>query len=138
MAFDLDWAGASRIASAVKGKEVSALAVVEAALARIERLNPKLNAFTALVMDRARKTAKAIDALSGGNTRGPLAGVPFAVKNLFDVQGLTTVAGSKINRDNAPALKDSPLIARLPARRRSTKPARAAKSCLLWPACRSP
>ena len=115
MALDLDWAGASRIASAVKGKEVSALAVVEAALARIERLNPKLNAFTALVADRAREKAKAIDALSGGNTPGPLAGVPFAVKNLFDVKGLATVAGSKINRDDAPAAKDLPLIARLEA-----------------------
>src|ERR1022692_919630 len=103
MALDLDWAPAWRIASAVKSGEASALAIIEAALARIERLNPKLNAFTAIVADRARKTAKAIDALSGGNTSGPLAGVPFAVKNLFDVKGLATVAGSKINRDDAPA-----------------------------------
>ncbi len=115
MALDLDWAGASRIAAAVRNGEASALAVVDAALARIERLNPKLNAFTAIVADRAREKAKAIDALSGGNTPGPLAGVPFAVKNLFDVKGLATVAGSKINRDNAPAVKDSPLIARLEA-----------------------
>src|ERR1700730_13104890 len=115
MALDLDWAPAWRIASAVKSGEASALAAVEAALARIERLNPKLNAFTAVVAERARKTAKAIDALSGGNAPGPLAGVPFAVKNLFDVKGLATVAGSKINRDNAPAVKDSPLIARLEA-----------------------
>jgi AtzE family amidohydrolase len=115
MALDLDWAGASRIAAAVRNGEASALAVVDAALARIERLNPKLNAFTAIVADRAREKAKAIDAFSGGNTPGPLAGVPFAVKNLFDVKGLATVAGSKINRDNAPAVKDSPLIARLEA-----------------------
>src|ERR1700676_2850452 len=115
MALDLDWAPAWRIACAVKNGEASALAVVEAALARIERLNPKLTAFTAVVVERARKTAKAIDVLSGGNTSGPLAGVPFAVKNLFDVKGLTTVAGSKINRDNAPATKDSLLIERLEA-----------------------
>jgi aspartyl-tRNA(Asn)/glutamyl-tRNA(Gln) amidotransferase subunit A len=115
MAFDYDWAGASRIAAAVKGREVSALAVIDAALARIERLNPKLNAFTAVVADRARGKAKAIDAHSGGNMPGPLAGVPFAVKNLFDVKGLATLAGSKINRDNAPAVKDSPLIERLEA-----------------------
>ncbi len=115
MALDLDWAPAWRIASAIKSGEASALAVVEAALARIERGNPALNAFTAVVADRARKQAKAIDALSGGNTPGPLAGVPFAVKNFFDVKGLATVAGSKINRDNAPAAKDGPLIERLEA-----------------------
>jgi aspartyl-tRNA(Asn)/glutamyl-tRNA(Gln) amidotransferase subunit A len=115
MALDLDWAPAWRIASAVKSGETSALAAVEAALARIERRNPKLNAFTAVVADRARKTAKAVDALSGGDAPGPLAGVPFAVKNLFDVKGLTTVAGSKINRDSAPAAKDSLLIQRLEA-----------------------
>jgi 1-carboxybiuret hydrolase len=113
MALDLDWAPAWRIASAVKSGEASALAIVEAALARIERVNPALNAFTAVVADRARQRAKAIDTLSGGNTLGPLAGVPFAVKNLFDVKGLATVAGSKINRDNTPAAKDGPLIERL-------------------------
>jgi 1-carboxybiuret hydrolase len=114
MALDLDWAEAWKIADAVRKDDVSALAVIEGTLARIERLNPKLNAFTAVTAERARKRAKAIDA---GSIRGPLPliGVPFAVKNLFDIEGLVTVAGSKINRDNPPAKKDSPLIERLEA-----------------------
>src|SRR5437868_1555215 len=115
MALDLDWAPAWRSAAAVKGGETSARALVETALARIERLNPKVNAFTAVVAERARKKAQAIDADGGGRASRPLAGVTFAVKNLFDVKGLATVAGSKINRDNAPAAKDSPLIERLEA-----------------------
>ena len=52
---------------------------------------------------------------AAGKPLGPLAGVPFAVKNLFDVAGLPTLAGSKINRDRAPATADAPLIARLEA-----------------------
>jgi aspartyl-tRNA(Asn)/glutamyl-tRNA(Gln) amidotransferase subunit A len=60
--------------------------------------------------------AQVVDAkVAAGQDPGPLAGVPFAVKNLFDVQGLTTLAGSKINRDLPPATHDSPLIERLNA-----------------------
>ena len=61
-----------------------------------------LNAFTAVVEKRALAKAEAIDAARAkGSQPGPLAGVPFAVKNLFDVAGLPTLAGSKINRDRA-------------------------------------
>src|SRR4051794_3886684 len=95
----MDWASASEIARAVGGGERSALAVTEAALSRIKSLNPKLNAFTDVTVDRARAKARAIDqARNEGQPLGPLAGVPFAVKNLFDVEGLRTLAGSKINR----------------------------------------
>ena len=67
----------------------SALSVTEAALARIKSLDPKLNAFTDVVAERARATARALDRARGeGQPLGPLAGVPFAVKNLFDVNGL--------------------------------------------------
>ena len=63
-----------------------------------------------------RKRAAALDARrAAGDTLGPLAGVPFAVKNLFDVAGLPTRAGSKINRELPPAQRDSPLIERLEA-----------------------
>jgi aspartyl-tRNA(Asn)/glutamyl-tRNA(Gln) amidotransferase subunit A len=51
----------------------------------------------------------------GGRPLGPLAGVPFAVKNLFDIAGLPTLAGSKINRDRAPGARDATVIARLEA-----------------------
>ena len=114
LAEDLSWGTAADIAKAVASGEASAVSVTEAALARIAKLNPTLNAFTTVTTQRARARAKAIDA-SPGKAKLPLAGVPFAVKNLFDIEGLATVAGSKINRTHPPAKKDSPLIARLEA-----------------------
>jgi aspartyl-tRNA(Asn)/glutamyl-tRNA(Gln) amidotransferase subunit A len=94
----------------------SAGAVIDACLDRIERLNPVLNAFTAVTADRARAKAAALDAaMAGGAKPGPLAGVPFAVKNLIDVAGLPTLAGSKINRDHPYAAADAPLVQRLEA-----------------------
>src|SRR5262249_39084825 len=64
----------------------------------------------------ARARAQDIDAaIAAGKSVGPLAGVPFAVKNLFDVKGLSTRAGSKINRDLPPAARDATLIERLEA-----------------------
>jgi AtzE family amidohydrolase len=104
---------ATEIAAAVGSGRTSATAVMTACLERIERLNPVLNAFTTVLADRARARAAAIDA--SGAPRGPLGGVPFAVKNLIDVAGLPTLAGSKINRDHPPAMQDAPLIARLEA-----------------------
>jgi aspartyl-tRNA(Asn)/glutamyl-tRNA(Gln) amidotransferase subunit A len=109
---DTEWASAAEIAAAVTAGRVSALSVTEAALARIMERDPVLNSFTDLVADRARRRAAEIDA---GKKKGPLAGVPFAVKNLFDVTGLPTRAGSKINRELPPSAHDSPLIERLEA-----------------------
>ncbi|MBX9824140.1 MAG: AtzE family amidohydrolase [Xanthobacteraceae bacterium] len=112
----MDWTSAAEIARAVSSGERSAISITEAALARIDQLNPKLNAFSGVVAKRARATARAVDsAQSEGNALGPLAGVPFAVKNLFDVAGLATLAGSKINRDHKPAIRDATLIERLEA-----------------------
>ncbi len=103
-------------AEAVRGGTMSATAVIETTLANIARRNPELNAFTAVTRTRALDAARAIDvAREAGRPLGPLAGVPFAVKNLFDVAGLPTLAGSKINRDRPPAERDSPLIERLEA-----------------------
>jgi len=114
MADDLDWATSTDIAKKVSSGQASAASVTEAALARIARLNPVLNAFTAVTAERARAKAKAIDG-APDKSKLPLAGVPFAVKNLFDIAGLATVAGSKINRAHPPAKYDSPLIAKLEA-----------------------
>jgi AtzE family amidohydrolase len=114
MTKDLSWATSAEIARAVAAGASSALNVVDDALARIEEHNPALNAFTAIIADRARARAKVIDA-AADKAQWPLAGVPFAVKNLFDIEGLVTVAGSKINRSHPPAKKDSPLIQRLEA-----------------------
>jgi AtzE family amidohydrolase len=112
-----DWPTASQIAHAVSTRKMSALAAVDAALARIAAHNPVLNAFTDVVADRARARASEIDAaIAAGKNPGPLAGVPFAVKNLFDVNGLPTRAGSKINRDLAPASRDATLVERMEAK----------------------
>lgn len=107
---------ASEIANAVAGGKMSALDATDAALARIAQHDGILNSFTDVTADRARAKARAVDAdIAAGKTVGPLAGVPFAVKNLFDVAGLSTRAGSKINRDLAPAKRDAALIERMEA-----------------------
>jgi len=72
--------------------------------ARIRTTDRTINAFTALTEERAS---------AAGKRKGPLAGIPFAVKNLFDVKGLPTLAGSKINRDLPPAREDAFLVRKL-------------------------
>jgi 1-carboxybiuret hydrolase len=107
---------AADIAHAVATRKLSALEATEAALARIAKHDTVLNAFTDVTADRARAKARAVDAaIAAGQHVGPLVGVPFAVKNLFDVQGLSTRAGSKINRDLPPAERDATLIERMEA-----------------------
>src|SRR5215831_14794425 len=116
MAIDPTTASAAEIASAVREGKARASDVVEAALAAIRMHDPVLNAFTAVTDERAQAAAAALDARHArGDKLGPLAGVPFAVKNLFDVAGLPTLAGSKINREHPPAARDSTLIERLEA-----------------------
>src|SRR5215468_5980528 len=110
------WAQASEIAAAVREGRTSASAVVRAALAHIAADDSVLNAFTAVLEERALGRARALDnARLEGRELGPLAGVPLAVKNLFDIAGLPTLAGSKINRQCAPAPRDATLVARLEA-----------------------
>src|SRR5438045_2173925 len=111
-----DALSAAEIASAVQGGKVTALSFIEANLARIARHDALLNSFTDVTATRARAKARAIDsAIATGKNPGPLAGVPFAVKNLFDVQGLSTRAGSKINRELPPSARDASLIERMEA-----------------------
>jgi len=95
---------------------VSATAIAGDTLTRIARLNPAINAFTAILKERALAKAQAIDQTRAqGGPLGPLAGVPFAAKNLFDIAGLPTLAGSKINRERAPATRDASAVRRLEA-----------------------
>jgi len=104
------------IAAAIRAGEASAAEIAEAALARIAARNPVLNAFTDVTAERARARAAAVDAARArGAALGPLAGVPVAAKNLFDLAGLVTRAGSRINRDNPPAGGDATAVARLEA-----------------------
>ncbi|KPF71018.1 amidase [Bosea sp. AAP35] len=107
---------AHRIAAQVREGAVSAESVAETFLARIDRVNPLVNAFTDVTAQRALEQARGIDkARAAGQALGPLAGVPFAAKNLFDIAGLPTRAGSKINRERAPAARDAVLVERLSA-----------------------
>lgn len=110
------WESATAIAAAVAERRTSAAAVTEAALARIAAENPVVNAYTDVTAARARAEAAAVDAaVAAGRAVGPLAGVPYAVKNLFDVAGLPTRAGSRINRERAPADTDAVLVQRMAA-----------------------
>jgi 1-carboxybiuret hydrolase len=105
---------AQAIAAAVRAGLMSAVEVTRAALARIKARDGAYGAFTDVVAERALMKAAEVDAARArGQTLGPLAGAPFAVKNLFDVKGLKTRAGSKINRDLPPAEADATLVARL-------------------------
>lgn len=105
---------AAAIAETVRSGAASARSVVEASLSLVAASEPKVNAFTAVLAERALKRAEAVDA-SPRRARMKLAGVPFAVKNLFDVKGLATRAGSKINRDLKPSSRDATLIERMEA-----------------------
>ena len=107
---------ASALADAVRGREVSATEITHATISRIEARDRGLNAFTALFAADAVLAAVALDRMiASGADPGPLAGVPFAVKNLFDVAGVTTLAGSKIRRGAPPAASDATVVARLRA-----------------------
>ncbi|MQU66215.1 hypothetical protein GHO25_24160 [Pseudomonas sp. FSL R10-1350] len=107
---------AMNIRDAIVKGELSALEVVQDKLDHIQSTNASFNAFTEVTRDRALAEAKSIDALrKAGEPLPPLAGVPYAVKNLFDIEGVVTLAGSKINRDNAPAAADAFLVERMKA-----------------------
>ncbi len=93
---------------------MSALEACDAAIARTEAAEPRVNAFTDRTFDRARAEAANVDARrAAGEVLPPLAGLPYAVKNLFDIEGLTTLAGSKVNRGLPPATADAVLVQRL-------------------------
>jgi aspartyl-tRNA(Asn)/glutamyl-tRNA(Gln) amidotransferase subunit A len=109
-------ATATVIRDAVRSGAVSATAVANAALARIHATHDKINAFTTVTTGRALAEAAAVDAaLAAGRDPGPLAGVPYAVKNLFDLSGVTTLAGSRAMRAEPPATRDATAVDRLKA-----------------------
>ncbi len=101
-------------AAAVRAGTLNARSAVQASLDRIAATDRQINAFTEVLAERALKRADAVDA-SPRRARMTLAGVPFAVKNLFDIAGLATLAGSKIERSAAPAARDAVLVRRLEA-----------------------
>ncbi len=111
---NLEGADAIATADAVRNGKISAVEVTQAALNRITARQQELNCFTEVTVKAALAAAKRIDnEIATGKDPGMLAGVPFAVKNLYDIAGLTTLAGAKINAENPPATQDATAIAKL-------------------------
>ena len=107
---------AASIAAAVRSRATTATEIAEATLARIARTHARINAFTTVTIERARAEAAAVDeAIAAGRDPGPLAGVPYAVKNLFDLAGVVTIAGSRLLRHAPAAERDATAVARLRA-----------------------
>ena len=111
----LFYKSARELAQLVRSGRLSPVDLIEATLRRIESVNPVMNAFVTLRPEAALKEAAAMaDAIAGGRDPGPLAGVPFGVKDLEDLQGMVTSFGSVPYRNN-PALEDSVQVSRLRA-----------------------
>ncbi|HEY3190371.1 MAG TPA: amidase family protein, partial [Solirubrobacteraceae bacterium] len=105
---------AEAIAADVRSRRRSARDVTAAALERVAQRDRGLNCFTLVRRDDALSEAAKLDArIAGGEDPGPLAGVPFAAKNLFDVAGVTTVAGARIEAERAAAARDATAVAAL-------------------------
>jgi aspartyl-tRNA(Asn)/glutamyl-tRNA(Gln) amidotransferase subunit A len=107
---DLDIVAAGRL---LRRGELSAEALVRACLARIDELNPRLNAFITVTRDEALASAADADAaLARGDDRGPLHGIPVSLKDLIDQRGTPTTAASRVT-DPSPVNGDAPLTAAL-------------------------
>lgn len=107
MTDELNFATARELARRIREREVSASEVLEAHLARIEQVNPLVNAIITLLPDRAREQAAAADAaLARGDAVGPLHGLPIAHKDTTETKGIRTTKGSPIYRDYIPEQND--------------------------------
>jgi amidase len=105
---------ATWMAAAIRERRASSVEIVEACLARIEAVNPRLNAVVRLA-DDALKLARRADAdVATGSVRGPLHGVPFTIKDSLDTAGVVTTAGTVGWRERVPA-RDATVVARLKA-----------------------
>src|SRR5256886_4643527 len=113
---ELCWIPASELAGLIRRKKVSPVEVVRAALDRIAKINPKLNAFVTLTADEALREARAAErALTRTKaTLGALHGVPFGVKDLVITKGVRTTFGTPLYRDHVPT-EDAPIVERLKA-----------------------
>ena len=110
---ELIYKSAKSIAKAIRNKEVSSAEVVDAFLKRIEEVNPKINAVVQLATDRARAEAREADeALSRGESKGPLHGVPITLKDSLDTEGIITTGGTK-GRESFVPEQDATVTARL-------------------------
>ena len=110
---ELHWLTASEAAREFAARRLSPVELLNALLARIERLDPKLHAFIRLDADAAMDAARAAETeIAAGRVRGPLHGVPVGIKDIIDVAGLPTTCHSKILVDNV-AAADAAVVAKL-------------------------
>ena len=107
---------APSMAASIARGETTARALLESCVSQIEATETQVNAFTDKTLNRAFAEADAVDARRAkGEALGPLAGVPYAVKNLFDIEGLVTIAGSVVNRSHVAATTDAFLVSQMTA-----------------------
>ncbi|MBV8628824.1 MAG: amidase, partial [Paraburkholderia sp.] len=113
--FELTRHSAVALRALLQAREISAVELLEACIARIDALNPFVNAITATSFERARIEARAADAaLARDDAVGPLHGLPIGIKDLEETEGILTTYGSPLYRANVPA-HDNTLVRRLRA-----------------------
>jgi len=99
------------VSGQLRRRELSPIALTELCLERIAQLNPRLNAFiTVLAHEALEAAAEAEREIAAGNWRGPLHGVPIAVKDLLDIAGTVTTGASRAFADDPPATEDAPVV----------------------------
>jgi aspartyl-tRNA(Asn)/glutamyl-tRNA(Gln) amidotransferase subunit A len=109
------WLTITEVSHLLREKKISPLELTRLCLERIERLNPKLNAFITVTAESALAEARAAEAeICSGRWRGPLHGVPIALKDLFDTAGVRTTAASAVFNDRIPT-EDAEVVRRLKA-----------------------
>jgi aspartyl-tRNA(Asn)/glutamyl-tRNA(Gln) amidotransferase subunit A len=112
-ASDATWLSLSEASRLVKDKKISPVELTQGCLKRIERLNPRLNAFITLTAESALAQARQAETeIQGGHWRGPLHGIPIALKDLFDTAGVPTTAASDLFKDRIPT-QDGEVVRRL-------------------------
>ena len=112
---DLCFASATELARLIREKALSPVEITRTLLERIEAINPKLNAYCTLTGEAAMDQARAAEnAVMQGKTNGPLAGVPYSVKDLIITKGVRTMRGSHIHAEFVPE-EDTPMVERLQA-----------------------
>ncbi len=113
MTEDLCYLSALELGTLLRQQAVSVTEIVQTMLERIQALDPKINAYITVMTEEALSSARRCDAeLAAGQDRGPLHGIPVAVKDLYDTVGTRTTSGSKILADRLPE-RDATAVARL-------------------------
>ena len=115
MAADLHYLSLGEVARRLRARKLSSVEATTAMLDRIETVDPKIRSFATLTPERALADAARLDAeTAAGRSRGPLHGVPIAVKDLCDTKDIVTAAGMTIHQDNMP-VRDATVVERLKA-----------------------